>query len=90
MVPVKRSLAAACAALLLASTAASAQPRPRPTPATLQPVDQAIEILVNGQTLARDPAPRIVNGRILVPIVKIYAALGYQPVADMAHLVIAR
>lgn len=74
---VGRRFAAAFAALVLAcGVDASAQPRPRTTPATLPPVEQTIEILVNSEPLPREPAPRIVNGRILVPIVKIYAALG--------------
>ena len=37
---------------------------------------RAIAIVVNGDELARDPAPRIVGGRVLVPVVRIYSALG--------------
>ena len=35
-----------------------------------------IAIVVNGDELPREPAPRIVGGRLLVPIVRIYSALG--------------
>jgi hypothetical protein len=35
-----------------------------------------IAIAINGEDLATDPAPRVVNGRLLVPIVRIYGALG--------------
>ena len=37
---------------------------------------RAIAIVINGEELARDPAPRIVSDRLLVPIVRIYSALG--------------
>lgn len=48
-------------------------------PPKLPPVASWIAIAVNGQVLPADPAPRIVGkggGRLMVPIVRIYAALG--------------
>lgn len=45
-------------------------------PATIQ---QEISIAVNGEDLAQDPAPKVVGkggGRLVVPVVKIYSALG--------------
>ncbi|HTD38900.1 MAG TPA: copper amine oxidase N-terminal domain-containing protein [Candidatus Limnocylindrales bacterium] len=37
---------------------------------------RAIAIVVNGEELARDPAPRASGYRVLVPVVRIYSALG--------------
>jgi hypothetical protein len=45
----------------------------------MTPISQTIAIDVNGVELPRDPAPRIVGkggGRLVVPVVKIYSALG--------------
>ena len=67
----RRSLAAPAvlvAACSVATAATVRQPQQR--------IVQAIAIRVNGQTLPRDPAPRIVNGRILVPVAKTYGAIG--------------
>ena len=48
--------------------------------AAARPADEvpvrAIAIVVNGQELPRDPAPRMVGGRLLVPVIRIYSALG--------------
>jgi len=63
----RRSLAAAAALVGACAAVAGAQQRP---------VVPAIEIVINGQTLPRNPAPRIVGGRILVPVAKIYGAIG--------------
>jgi ribosomal protein L21E len=55
-----------------------------PAPAAI-PLDHAIGIVVNGQELARDPAPRVVGkggGRIAVPLVKIMDALGIAVTRD--------
>lgn len=87
---VRRSLAALAALVAACSVAAVALPRERPHPQR-QPqerVEPGIAISVNGQTLARDPAPRIVNGRILVPVSKTYGAIGVnvQRVGDMLTL----
>jgi hypothetical protein len=67
--------------MLLGTVPAAAAPRPAPaaTPRKLPPVASSIAIAVNGQVLPADPAPRIVGkggGRLVVPIVRIYAALG--------------
>ncbi len=37
---------------------------------------RTITIVVNGEELARDPAPRIQADRVMVPVVRIYSALG--------------
>lgn len=70
--------AAAFAAVCAAHAPAQAQqaPRPRVTPGVLPTFETAITISVNGDELPRHPAPRIVNGRIMVPLVRIYNALG--------------
>jgi hypothetical protein len=49
---------------------------PTPSPKRDEAPVRAIAIVVNGEELARDPAPRVVAGRLLVPIVRIYSALG--------------
>jgi Copper amine oxidase N-terminal domain/Bacterial Ig-like domain len=49
---------------------------------------RAIAIFVNGEELARDPAPRTVGERILVPVVRIYSALGIN-VARSGNTLIA-
>jgi hypothetical protein len=68
-----RPLAALCATLALTwSTCATAAPPPKREEAPVR----AIAIVVNGEELPRDPAPRIVNGRLLVPVIRIYGALG--------------
>jgi uncharacterized Zn-binding protein involved in type VI secretion len=67
MVLVGRKFGAALAAVVVACTVAAAAQRP---------ISPVIAIEVNGQLLPPNPAPRIVGGRILVPVAKIYAALG--------------
>ncbi len=77
-----RSLAAALLACLISGPAtsfAAPRPQPRPTPGRPSPVETEIAISVNGEELPRDPAPRIVGkggGRLVVPVVKVYSALG--------------
>ena len=68
----------AVAALIAASavTVAVAAPPPRkPGPKAELPT-RIIAIAINGEELAANPAPRVVNGRLLVPIVRIYGSLG--------------
>jgi hypothetical protein len=62
----RRSLAAAAVPVAACLLLAAAPPV----------VLSTIGIAVNGQTLPRNPAPRIVGGRVLVPVAKTYAALG--------------
>jgi hypothetical protein len=78
-----RSLAAAVIAGLLAGAgpldAAVPTPQPKATPGRLPAVETSIAMAVNGEELPRDPAPRIVGkggGTIVVPVVKIFSALG--------------
>jgi uncharacterized Zn-binding protein involved in type VI secretion len=76
-----RRITAALVACFVASAPAFAAtgPQPKPTPGHLTAVESAIAIAVNGDELPRDPAPRIVGkggGRLVVPVVKIYSALG--------------
>ena len=76
--------AIAVLALLVAATSAfttAAPPRPGPIPRpTRSPHDETptrnIAIAINGDTLAAEPAPRIVGSRVLVPVVRIYSGLG--------------
>jgi hypothetical protein len=51
------------------------KPKPKPGARTELPT-RNIAIAINGEDIAADPAPRVVNGRLLVPIVRIYGALG--------------
>ena len=83
--PLTRSLVAAVLAVCVAAWAvpASAAPPPRKDDVPIR----AIAIIVNGDELARDPAPRRVGGRVLVPVVRIYSALGINVARDGATLV---
>jgi len=63
---------------LAALAAGAAKPVPKPSP----PPERAIAIAINGQDLARDPAPRMVGGRLVVPVVRIYNALGIAIARD--------
>ena len=81
MSPVVRRVGAVLAACVLAcslpSLAATAkEPRSKFRPAR---PPKPIAIAVNGEELQRDPSPRIVGkggGRLVVPVVRIYSALG--------------
>jgi hypothetical protein len=64
------ALALACAAAWLAPAWAAPPPKKDEAPA------RPITIVVNGEELARDPAPRIQADRVMVPVVRIYSALG--------------
>jgi hypothetical protein len=83
--PLIRSVVAALLAGCVAAWAlpASAAPPPRKDDVPTR----AIAILVNGDELARDPAPRVVGDRVLVPVVRIYSALGINVARDGASLV---
>ena len=68
-----RPLCAVLAAVVAAwpvSTYAAPPPKQDEAPV------RAIAIVVNGEELARDPAPRASGYRVLVPVVRIYSALG--------------
>lgn len=72
-----RPFASLCGTLaLLWSFPAFAAPPPTPAPKREEVPVRVIAIVVNGEELARDPAPRVVAGRLLVPVVRIYSALG--------------
>ena len=69
-----RLIAAGVAAVALAwsvPTLASAQPAKNNEAPT-----RTIAIVVNGEELAANPAPRMAGGRLVVPVVRIYSALG--------------
>jgi hypothetical protein len=72
-------LVCALSAPAAAVFAANAAPKPAPTPRKLQAIETSIAMAVNGDELPLDPAPRIVGkggGRLVVPVVRIYSALG--------------
>ena len=71
---VLRSLAFACAGVL-AAHAALAAPRPSPTPAVERPT-RSIAIVINGEALPGEDQPRVVSGRVLLPLRAVFAALG--------------
>jgi uncharacterized Zn-binding protein involved in type VI secretion len=72
---VLRFLAFAGATALAAGTASAAAPRPSPTPATERPT-RSIAIVVNGEPLSSDDQPRVVGGRVLLPLRAVFGALG--------------
>ena len=71
---IRRSVLTAVVAVLCAAAwlvpAWGAPPKKDDAPA------RPITIVVNGEELARDPAPRIQADRVMVPVVRIYSALG--------------
>ncbi len=79
--------AALCAALALAWSAPAAALAAPPPPKHDEAPVREIAIVVNGEELARDPAPRIVGGRLLVPVVRIYSALGISVARDGDQLI---
>jgi hypothetical protein len=69
---------------------APAHPKPKPKAAAKTELPtRVIAIAINGEDLAADPAPRVVNGRLLVPIVRIYGALGISVSRDGDDIVAA-
>jgi len=62
---------------------AAAAPKKTESPA------HSIAITVNGEELARDPAPRYVRFRLMVPVVRIYNALGIAVSRDGDSIVAA-
>jgi copper amine oxidase-like protein len=70
------ALLAACALAWSVPASAAAPARKDETPV------REIAIVVNGDELPRDPAPRIVGGRLVVPVVRIYSALGINVARD--------
>src|SRR5260370_16447331 len=65
------------AAVLAASALAWSVPASAATPPKKdETMVREIAIVVNGDELSRDPAPRIVGGRLVVPVVRIFSALG--------------
>ena len=74
----------AAAIVLVAACGAAASAAP---PARDEAPVRPILILVNGEELARDPAPRVLGGRLLVPVVRIYSALGITVARDGRTLV---
>lgn len=75
------ALLAVCVAAWSVPASAAAPPKKE------EPPVRAIAIVVNGDELARDPAPRRLGGRVLVPVVRIYSALGINVARDGDHLV---
>ena len=78
---------AAIAALMVAGLCAAEPLRSAARPPQRLP-ERNIAIIVNGQQLAPKPAPRIVNGRVLVPIVRIFSALAI-PITHHGDVLVA-
>ncbi|HEY4442452.1 MAG TPA: copper amine oxidase N-terminal domain-containing protein [Candidatus Elarobacter sp.] len=72
---------ALCAGAWTVPAAAAAPPHGEETPV------REIAIVVNGEELPSAPAPRVVGGRLLVPVVRIYSALGISVARDGDQLV---
>ena len=70
------SLRIAALALVFGATFSSAAIAAPPKPPRDETPTRAIAIIVNGVELERDPAPRVVGSRLLVPVVRIYSSLG--------------
>jgi hypothetical protein len=68
------ALLIACAALV-AAVPANASPLPSATPAAEKPT-RTIALVLNGDTLATDTPPQVVEGRLLIPLRPIFEALG--------------
>lgn len=81
-------LLAACAPLwCVPAWAGQPSPKVQPSPKKDEAPVREIAIVVNGEELARDPAPRVVGGRLLVPVVRIYSALGITISHDGGDLI---
>ncbi len=77
----------AAAALAVCACAWSVPAAAAPPPKHDEVPARVIAIVVNGEELARDPAPRITGDRVLVPVVRIYSALGINVAREGATLV---
>ena len=79
---------AAVALLLVAGLSAPAVPSAAAPPKVpAEPLRRQIAIVVNGQQLDSDPAPRVVNGHVLIPIVRIFSALAITITRDGSELI---
>lgn len=80
-----RPIASLFAALALgwSAPAGAAQPPPKRDEVPVR----VIAIVVNGEELAANPAPRVVGGRLLVPVVRIYSALGIGVTREGTRLI---
>jgi len=81
----RKSIALAGAALVVVLSLSAALGAPKPKHARFP--ERNIAIVVNGQQLAPRPGPRIVNGRVLVPIVRIFSALAIPIAHDGSALI---
>jgi hypothetical protein len=80
MLLTRPSMKIASAAIAVLCTAAWLLPAlaAPPPPKKDEAPPRTIAIVVNGQELERDPAPRIQSNRVMVPVVRIYSALGIE------------
>ena len=76
MLDSSRRLRVAALALALGASLGSIAVAAPPKPPRDEAPTRAIAIVVNGVELERDPAPRVVGSRVLVPVVRIYSSLG--------------
>jgi hypothetical protein len=75
-----------------AALAAPPAPKPAEKPKSAAKTElptRIIAIAINGEDIAPNPAPRVVGGRLLVPIVRIYGALGITVSRDGDDIVAA-
>jgi len=82
----RKSIALASAAILTALSIGAAFAAPKSKHVRFP--ERNIAIVVNGQQLAPHPGPRIVAGRIMVPIVRIFSALAI-PISHDGDMLIA-
>lgn len=81
----RKSIALAGAALVVVLSLGTAFAAPKAKHTRFP--ERNIAIIVNGQRLAPHPGPRIVAGRVLVPIVRIFSALAISITHDRNMLV---
>ncbi|HTX02297.1 MAG TPA: stalk domain-containing protein [Candidatus Acidoferrales bacterium] len=84
----RKSVALAGAALVVVLSFGAAFAAPKTKQKHDRYPERDIAIVVNGQQLAPRPGPRIIDGRIMVPIVRIFSALAI-PVARRGNVLVA-
>lgn len=83
-----RRLTSIAAVVLLTAGLANGIPvAAAPAKAPAEPLTRQIAIVVNGQQLDSEPAPRVVNGHVLIPIVRIFSALAITVSRDGNELI---
>jgi predicted regulator of Ras-like GTPase activity (Roadblock/LC7/MglB family)/uncharacterized Zn-binding protein involved in type VI secretion len=75
-----RAVALVCAAGL-PNVAAAAARAPAPSPTAERPI-RSIAIVINGEALLGEAAPKVIDGRVMVPLRAVFAAFGIPLVRE--------